>query len=137
MGGLSATGWPEQIWHSLFEMYIPHPVRIVLHEFQVAALVGVHTLGRMHLVNSGYRGVWVDEEGIYDMDNEFYKVLFDEALTWKKYARLSSSQLDRARKCLSEKVYLGDPGQQAPAELLVRRSPGCVVYAEQRLRPAL
>lgn len=51
------------------------------NETETVALMGAHTLGRANTSNSGFEGVWIEDEAD-TFDNDYYMVLVDPSNNW-------------------------------------------------------
>jgi len=51
-------------------------------EREVTALMGAHTLGAADIFNSGFNGVWVNDEAQY-FNNKYYSHMTDDTVNWK------------------------------------------------------
>jgi len=55
-------------------------------ERQVTALMGAHTLGKADIFNSGFNGVWVNDEQQY-FNNKYFSHLTDQEVNWRSVQR--------------------------------------------------
>merc|ERR1719397_791074 len=55
-------------------------------EREVTALMGAHTLGAADIFNSGFNGVWVNDEQQY-FNNKYYSHLTDDSINWRLVKR--------------------------------------------------
>ncbi|KIM75963.1 hypothetical protein PILCRDRAFT_826808 [Piloderma croceum F 1598] len=57
--------------------------RMGFNDQEIVALCGAHALGRCHTDRSGFEGPWTFAPTT--LTNDFYKLLFEETWTWKKW----------------------------------------------------
>jgi len=57
---------------------------------QVTALMGVHTLGKADIFNSGFHGTWVNNEQGY-FNNRYYTNMVNSSLNWKLVTKTCES----------------------------------------------
>jgi len=55
-------------------------------EREVTALLGAHTLGKADIFNSGFNGVWVNNEQGY-FNNKYYSNLANDSINWRQVQR--------------------------------------------------
>jgi len=57
---------------------------------QVTALMGAHTLGKADILNSGFHGMWVNNEQGY-FNNQYYANMVNDSLEWKVVTKTCKS----------------------------------------------
>jgi len=86
---------------------------------QTAALMGVHTIGKATLQNSGYSGWWQDEQNVARFNNNYYISIVNHG--WGPSVKASGkSQWDRID------TFHDDAGRQHPEMML--NTDMCLVY---------
>ncbi|KAG6865480.1 hypothetical protein C0991_002192 [Blastosporella zonata] len=71
--------------------------RMGFNDQEIVALAGAHALGRCHTDRSGFSGPWTFSPTT--LTNDYYKLLFSETWTWKKWAGPKQLE-DKATKSL-------------------------------------
>jgi len=90
---------------------------------ETAALMGVHTLGRTHLSNSGYHGWWSDPQNSRLFNNNYYVSLLSKS--WK-----ATSVGGAGSKHQYDRVDIGSLGHHSPGNEMMLNTDMCLAFLD-------